>query len=305
MRLAVLTVVMAASTVAAQDQDTRFRTEVDLVALNVVAIDSQGRPVKELSRADFAVFEDGQPQEISVFAVVPAPIDLALLLDTSSSMNEKISTVQQAAIGFTSIVRLGDRISIVDIKDAVRILHPLNEDVAGARQAIASTYSRGNTALYNGLYTTLKEMMKQRPADGGVRRQAIVVLSDGNDTSSLVSLDDLMDLAKQAGVVIYTIGLQQNSYASPARDARAHAESMFAMKALAQETGARAFFPTSILELAGMYNAIAEELANQYVVGYVPKNLRRDASYRRIEVRIDRPGVRARTRAGYAATPPA
>jgi Ca-activated chloride channel family protein len=78
---------------------------------------------------------------------------------------------------------------------------------------------------------------------------------------------------------------------------------MFAMKALAQETGARAFFPTSILELAGMYSAIAEELANQYVVGYVPKNARRDAAYRRIDVRIDRPGIRARTRAGYTATP--
>jgi Ca-activated chloride channel family protein len=76
---------------------------------------------------------------------------------------------------------------------------------------------------------------------------------------------------------------------------------MFAMKALPQETGARAFFPASILQLAGTYNAIAEELANQYVVGYVPKNVRRDASYRRIDVRIDRPGIRARTRAGYAA----
>jgi VWFA-related protein len=201
--LVLTAVTAAASIVVAQDQEARFRTEVDLVALNVVAIDSQGRPVKELSRADFAVFEDGQPQEISVFAVVPAPIDLALLLDTSASMTDKISTVQQAAIGFTSIVRLGDRIAIVDIKDAVKILHPLNEDVAAARQAIASTYPRGNTSLYNGLYMTLKEMMKQRPADGELRRQAIVVLSDGNDTSSLVSLDDLMDLAKQAGVAVH------------------------------------------------------------------------------------------------------
>jgi Ca-activated chloride channel family protein len=298
-----LALVTAASAVAAQEPEPRFRAGVDLVALNVIATDSQGRPVKELSRTDFVVTEDGQRQDISVFAVVPAPIDLALLLDTSASMTDKIDTVKRAAIGFTSVVRAGDRISIVDIKDAIKILHPLNEDAAGAREAIGSIFPRGNTSLYNGLYMTLKEMMKQRPVDGGLRRQAIVVLSDGNDTSSLVSADDLMDLAKQAGVAIYTITLQQDleKQRGLANDPRSYKESMFAMKALAQQTGARAFFPASILELSGVYDAIAEELANQYLVGYIPKNLRADASYRRVDVRVERPGIRARTRAGYAA----
>ena len=296
---------MAASTLAAQDADPRFRSGVDLVALNVVATDSQGRPVRELSQADFVVTENGQQQDVSVFAVVPAPIDLALLLDTSASMSQKMGTVQRAAIGFTSVVRPGDRISIVDIKDTIKILHPLNEDVAGARQAIGLTSPRGNTSLYNGLYTTLREMMKQRPLDGGLRRQAIVVLSDGDDTSSLVTMDDLMDLAKQAGVAIYTITLQEESalLRGSANDPRSHKESMFAMKALAQETGARAFFPPSLLELAGVYDAIGKELANQYLVGYVPRNPHGDGSYRRIDVRIERPGIRARTRAGYAVTP--
>ena len=298
-----LVLVMAASPATAQDPGSRFRAGIDLVALNVIATDSQGRAVRELSSADFVVTEDGQPQDISVFAAVPAPIDLALLLDTSASMTDKLGTVQRAAIGFTSVVRPGDRISIVDIKDAIKILHPLNEDVSGARQAIGSISPRGNTALYNGLYTTLKEMMKQRPIDGRLRRQAIVVLSDGDDTSSLVSVDDLMDLAKQAGVAIYTITLQQDlaRLRGTANDPRPYKESLFAMKALAQETGARAFFPASILELAGVYDSIAEELANQYLVGYVPKSLRADASYRRIDVRVDRPGIRARTRAGYVA----
>jgi Ca-activated chloride channel homolog len=291
--------------VAAQDPSTRFQSGVDLVGLNVVAIDPQGRLVKGLASADFAVFEDGQPQDISVFTVVPAPIDLALLLDTSASMADKLTTVQQAATGFTAVVRPGDRISIVEIKDAVKVLHPLNEDVGGAKKAIRTTFARGNTALYNGVYMTLKEMMRQRP-EGEIRRQAIVLLSDGEDTTSLVTLDDLMDLAKRANVAIYTISLRSNSYASSVytRDIRSAAESQFAMKALAYETGARSFLPATITDLAGVYDTIAEELSNQYLVGYVSKNGSRDGSYRRVEVRIDRPGIRARTRAGYVAAPP-
>ena len=140
--------VLAASTAVAQSPETRFQSGVDLVALNVVVTDPQGRFVSGLSSPEFLVFEDGQPQDISLFDVVPAPIDLALLLDTSSSMADKIGTVQQAAIGFTSVVRQGDRISIVDVKDTVKVIHPLNEDFASARKAIRSTYARGNTSLF-------------------------------------------------------------------------------------------------------------------------------------------------------------
>lgn len=295
--------VLAASTALAQSPETRFQSGVDLVALNVVVTDPQGRFVSGLSSPEFSVFEDGQPQDISLFDVAPAPIDLALLLDTSSSMADKIGTVQQAAIGFTSVVRQGDRIAIVDVKDSVKVIHPLNEDFASARKAIGSTYARGNTALYNGIYTTLTELVRQRPADSGIRRQAIVVLSDGADTSSLVALDDLMDLAKNSGVAIYTITLQTTLHQrSLVTSGPAQAEALYAMKALSSETGARAFFPAAIQELAGVYDMIAQELANQYLVGYVPKNVQRDGSYRRVDVRIDRAGVRARTRSGYKAT---
>ena len=294
---------LAASTAVAQSPETRFQSGVDLVALNVVVTDPQGRFVSGLSSPEFSVFEDGQPQDISLFDVVPAPIDLALLLDTSSSMADKIGTVQQAAIGFTSVVRQGDRISIVDVKDTIKVIHPLNDDFASARQAIGSTYARGNTALYNGIYTTLTGLVRERAADSGIRRQAIVVLSDGADTSSVVALDDLMDLAKNSGVAIYTITLQTTLHQrSLVTSGPAQAEALYAMKALSSETGARAFFPAALQELAGVYDMIAQELANQYLVGYVPKNSRRDGSYRRVDVRIDRAGVRARTRSGYKAT---
>jgi VWFA-related protein len=200
-------------------------------------------------------------------------------------------------------VRPGDRVTVVDIKDTLRVLHPLNTDVAGARQAIGRISSGGNTALYGGLYLTLRQLATHRSDDGEVRRQAIVVLCDGDDTSSLIGFEDVMDLVKRSGVAIYTITLrsavEMRSLIVRTRASAAAAE--YSMKLLAQETGGRAFFPGAITELAGVYGTIADELARQYSIGYSPTNGTMDASYRRITVRVDRPDVRTRARAGYTA----
>lgn len=283
---------------------TTFRSGVDLVALNVVVTDADQKYVAGLSPADFAVFEDGIQQDVSFFGATEVPLDLAILLDTSASMTGKMSLVQRAAAGFLSTLRHGDRTTIVDIKDATRVLFPLGDDLAAARAAIMSTTPRGGTALYNGTYLTLKELAKQRRANTDVRRQAIVVLSDGDDTASLISYDDLMDTAKQSGIAIYTITLRSKYLVTLAAQ-RGHSyfsQSEFGMKALAQETGARSFFPMDIAELPGIYSAIAEELATQYAIGYSSKNPRQDGAYRRVIVRIaDRPGIKTRTRAGYLA----
>ncbi len=278
-----------------------FRAGVDLVALSVVVTDPQQRLVSGLAAADFAVFEDGVQQEVSFFATQQVPLDLALLLDTSASMLDKMQTMQAAAVGFLNTLRNGDRAIVVDIKDNVRIAYPLGGDFREAHAAVDGTVARGGTALYNGLYLALKEMVKQRKANGDVRRQAIAVLSDGEDTASLVGYEDVMELAKQSGIAIYTITLKSTFAVKQAATSgrRYFSESEFAMKALATETGARSFFPTHVNELAGVYEAIATELANQYAIGYSPKNGRSDGVFRRVVVRVaDRPGMRTRTRSG-------
>ena len=281
-----------------------FRSNVDLVALNVVVTDSDQKYVSGLRPSDFAVFEDGVQQDVSFFGASGVALDLAILLDTSASMTGKMQLVQQSAIGFLNTLRADDRAIIVDIKDATKIMYPLGGDLEAAKQAILSTSPRGGTALYNGAYLTLKEMVKERRGNSEVRRQALVVLSDGDDTASLVSYDDLMDLAKQSGIGIYTITMRSKFLVQQAAS-RGHSyfsQSEFGMKALAQETGARSFFPTELSELSGVYASIAEELATQYAIGYSSKNPRMDGSYRRVIVRIaDKPGVRTRTRAGYTA----
>jgi Ca-activated chloride channel family protein len=298
-----IVILLATAAVTAQSGSTRFRTGVEIVALNVFVTDGSGTPVQGLLQDDFAVLEDDVPQDVSFFAAVPAPIDLALLLDTSSSMSDKLTTVQQAALGFTESIRPGDRVTVVDIKDTLRVLHPLNSDVAGAQEAISRLTASGNTALYNGLYLTLRQLATHRTDEGEVRRQAIVVLSDGNDTSSLVAFEDVMELVKRSGVAIYTITLRSalEMRSLLVRNRAAYAAAEYSMRALAQETGARAFFPADITELAGVYGMIAEELARQYSIGYAPTNATLDGTYRRITVRVDRPGVRTRTRAGYMA----
>jgi Ca-activated chloride channel homolog len=286
---------------------TVFRSSVDLVALNVVVTDGQQKFVTGLRPENFAVFEDGIQQDVSYFAATAVPLDLALLLDTSASMTDKIATVQQAASGFASTLRPEDRAMVVDIKDATRILQPLTSQLPAVLTAIRTTTPRGGTGLYNGLYLTLKELVKERRGNEDVRRQAIVVFSDGDDTASLVSFDDVMDVAKQAGIAIYTITLRSRFAVLQAgsNSRRYFSQSEYSMKALAQETGARAFFPLEITELAGVYGSIGEELASQYALGYTPKNARRDGAFRRVVVRIaDRPGVQVRTRTGYTAPRP-
>ena len=294
--------VSGAPRLRASDTPTVFRAGVDIVGLNVVVTDGAQKPVNGLQQNDFTVTEDGVPQEVTFFAASAVPLDLAILLDTSASMSDKIQTAQEAAVGFAKRLNPSDRISVVAIKDAVKTLHPLDEDVDGALTAIRETTASGGTALYNALYMSMREMIKQRRGNGDVRRQAIALLTDGDDTASLVSFDDVMDVAKQSGIAVYAITLQSALAArlsAPGR--RSPSDSEFAMRALALETGARSFAPTDIAELAGIYGTIAQELANQYSIGYTSKNPRQDGAYRHVVVRVDQPGARTRTRSGYVA----
>jgi Ca-activated chloride channel family protein len=280
-----------------------FRSSVDVVALNVIVTDLRHQFVGGLSSGDFAVFEDGVRQDVSFFAASDLSLDLAILLDTSASMTDKMSIMQRAAMGFANTLRSGDRALIVDIKDATRVLHALGGNKDDIAAAIKSTKASGGTGLFNGLYMTFKELAKARTAAGpDMRRQAIVVLSDGEDTTSLMTFDDVMEVAKQAGIATYTITLRSPELTpfEQSRKSRYFSQAEFSMRQLAQETGGQAYFPLQINELDGVYAAIAKELASQYALGYTPKTPHQDNRYRRIVVQVtDRPEMQIRTRSGY------
>lgn len=301
--LALATIGHAQSAAPAQDSGrTVFRSAASMVALNVTVTDGD-KLVTGLHVEDFEVYEDGVRQEVRFFESSAVPLDVILLLDTSSSMRDRMPVVHDAARGFMKILRPADRGAVVAFSDNVRVLQDLTSDADAIADAISSTTARGATALHNAIYIALKEFGRTAQSAGEVRRQAIAVLSDGEDTSSLLSFEDVVTLARKTGVNIYTISLQ-SQFASlrQAQQLAYVSNAGYTMKALAKETGARSFFPASNTELQDVYRSIAHELESQYSIAYSPSNVRPDGRFRRIVVRvITDPSFRPRARAGYTA----
>ena len=292
-------VTLGVATVGAQQPDQpAFRTGVDLVSLNVTVTDSDNRYVTDIVQDDFQLYEDGALQNITFYTRTQLPTALALLMDTSASMTEKMSTAQEAAIGFAERLRDEDLASVIDFDSRVVILQSFTNAVDELKNAILQTSAGGSTSLYNAIYISLKELGKVGASTtDDIRRQAIVVLSDGEDTSSLVEFDEVLELAKRSDTVIYSIGLRSRGI----RSRRGFREADFVLRQLAQETGGRAFFPDQVKDLPEIYQRISDELSSQYTLGYISKNPLRDGQWRRIVVRIEGVDVAARTKQGYYA----
>ena len=274
-----------------------FRAGVDVVSLNITVTDRGGRFVTDLEQSDFQVYEDGVQQEINFFTRTQLPIALALLIDTSASMDEKMTTAQEAAIGFAQRLRPEDMAEIVDFDSRVNILQSFTSDVEQLESAIQRTAAGGSTSLYNAIYIALRELARAPLRQADLRREAIIVLSDGEDTSSLVSFEEVLELAKRSNTAIFSIGLQSDE----SRSRTGFREADFVLRQLAQETGGRAFFPERVDELPQIYQQISDELSSQYSVGYIPANPLRNGRWRRVIVRVDRDAVSARTKQGYYA----
>jgi Ca-activated chloride channel family protein len=270
---------------------------VDIVSLNVTVVDGLTRYITDLEQDDFSVFEDGVKQDITFFTRREQPIALSLLLDSSASMEDKLQTLQTAATNFVRRLKPNDLAQVIDFDSRVEIRQPFTANHGELETAIFQTVSGGSTSLHNAIYISLKELAKVRAEnEEDVRRQALVVFSDGEDTSSLVSFEEVLDLAKRSETAIYTIALRGAD-----TQTRGFREAEFIMRQLAQETGGRAFFPDRIEDMNGVYTQIADELASQYTLGYTSKNARLDGAFRRIVVQVARPNATPRTKRGYYA----
>ncbi len=288
---------------AGQPPQTPFRAAVDLVSLNVTVTEGTGKYVTDLDAADFAVFEDGVKQDVTFFTRTNLPIALAILIDTSASMENKLPTAQEAAIGFAKKLRQQDLAEVVDFDSRVVVLQSFSNSLGELEQAIRRTSAGGSTSLYNAVYIALKDLKKVvAKSSDEIRRQAIVVLSDGEDTSSLLPFEEVLDLAKRSETAIYSIGLRAGE--GTGVSAKGFKEAEFVMRQFSQETGGRSFFPNQIADLAGIYGQISDELSSQYTVGYTSKNPKRDGTWRRVVVRVVRPNLTARTKLGYFAPTP-
>jgi VWFA-related protein len=303
----VIGLIVTGGVLAASAEGRAYKSGVSVVSLGVTVTDARQKDVAGLAREDFAVFEDGRPQEVRYFAAEPTPLDLAILLDTSASMNGSLGDVQEAALQLGGALRPGDRASFTEVKRGMRDLQPLSADTSGLARAIRATTPGGSTAIYDAIYTALRTLTQAAPPTD-VRRQALVVLSDGDDTASLLRYDDVLDAARRNGVTIYAVSLRFGGPVDPRtvmyipdKD-KVHGD--YALRSLAQQTGGQAFFNQSHKNLAATCRRIAYELGHQYSLGYVSNNPRADGRFRLLSVQmVSAPGARARTRQGYFAAP--
>jgi Ca-activated chloride channel family protein len=280
-------------------QRPSFRAGVELVSMSVTVTDARGRYVSGLDPSDFTVLEDGRPQELVFFSTAITALTVSLLIDSSASMEQQLPMAQKAAAEFVGRLHPGDTAQIVDFDSRVQVLQAFTDERDVLEQAIWSVTAGGSTALYNAIYIALRQLETQPAAAGdNMRRRVVVVLSDGQDTSSLVTFDELLDIAKRSHVAIYPIRL------GPVvpRPGQVRPDTEFELRRLAQETGGRLLVAKDGAALSNVYGQIADELTSQYFLGYLSNNVERGDGWRSIAVRVGRPNVQVRARTGYQFT---
>jgi Ca-activated chloride channel family protein len=281
-------------------QPSVFNSGVEMVPLTVTVTDGEAGYVTGLSPDDFIVLEDGVPQEITFFAAGDVPIDLALLIDASGSMDADLPLVRAAAKGLVRTLGDGDRGGVFMVNASVSMPQAFTSDHERIATAIDAVTAGGGTAIYDGLYAALRELERQRLDDTEVRRQVLVALSDGLDNASHVSPEDVAEATRDVGAQLFAIMMAPRRHIPGSELGLAERRAAFELRSLARNAGGRSFQYDSALALPGIYQAIATELKSQYDLGYVPREPSDTRAFRRLTVRL-RPPARgvARTRSGY------
>jgi len=252
------------------------------------------------------VFDEGVPQPVAVFATSDAPLDVMLLLDTSGSMELWLPVAKNAAADLVGSLRSDDRAGLILFDVGAKVAHPLSDKHESVIAAIRDVSPGGATALYESVYIGLHTLSRARRADDGVRRQALVVLTDGDDNASRIPFEQALDAARSGDVTIFTImpGMPPPEGAMLTTLGWRNATVKFEMRQLAEDTGGRTFGTTEPAGLADVYEQIGRELRAQYWLAYAAGA--GGPRFRRVSVRVkDPPGLLARTRTGYNAAPPA
>lgn len=260
--------------------------EVNRVILWVTATDKDDKPVTEMSRESLKLFEDGLPMTAEEFYLEDRPVTLAIVLDSSLSMRDKLKEVHSAASAFVETLRPEDQALVIDFNDNVFLIQDATSDQEALREAISSTEALQGTAIHDALHASFRKL---RSVEG---RKAIVLLTDGRDESSQIPFGRILEEAKMAGLPIYAIGVGIDALEISSRKV---------LSQLSDVTGGRAFFVKKADEISGAYRAIADELRRQYYVTYSSPNKAFDGRW--ITIRVD--GVQAdwkvRSRRGYFA----
>ena len=281
------------------------RESVSLVDLYVNVFDQRGKPVTDLQRDSFRLFEDGKPQLIAHFTAARQPLSVALVMDASNSMGtgDRMEIARRSALDFVKRMEPSDRTMVISFSDTVTELQPLTSDRKRLERAIQEIVPAGGTALYDAL---VKAAERLKDVEG---RRVVVLLSDGRDQAfrenapgSLHLFEEAVDALAHSEVVAYAIGLgarlQDETDLAQRRSLREILENF------SEKTGGRFYNPERPGQLQGVYQQIMQDLGRQYSLSYAPTNQSRDGKWRAVRVEVDPPGLHVLTRPGYFSPSP-
>lgn len=273
-----------------------MRQNVDEVVLNCTVVDSSGRLVSGLTQNDFQVQEDGVPQTISFFQHADVPVSMGILVDNSGSMGSKLPAVREAALDLVRASNPQDEAFIVNFSDEAYLDQGFTSDITKMEGALSHIEARGGTALYDAVVASADEMAKYAKNS----KQVLLIITDGEDDASTLTLQQAIRRVQDLhGPEIYAIGLLYNDSGQETKTARK------ALISLSAETGGLAYFPRSLRNVNEIAEEVAEDIRNQYSIGYHPTKPFSQGGYRTVQVEASAPGhgrLTVRTRAGYYAT---
>ena len=281
-----------------EDVGAKFSSDTRLVVLHTTVMDKSGHLVTDLPKTAFTVLENGVQQPITNFKREDVPVSLGLVIDNSGSMRDKRAKVEAAALALVKDSNKDDEIFIVNFNDEAFLDNPHNKDftnnVKELEEALTRIDSRGGTAMRDAVRMSIDHLKEKAKKP----KRVLVVVTDGNDNSSVITLEKLVKDAQQAEVVIYAIGLLSDEERREAKRAER------ALSDLAQATGGETFVPKELADVDRIAHTVARDIRNQYTIGYSPTNTAMDGTFRTIKVSVNGPGKPiARTRNGYYATP--
>jgi Ca-activated chloride channel family protein len=269
--------------VLAADADAQFTSGVNLVEVYATVTDERGEVVKDLTRGDFEVLEDGEPQQISAFVAGDFPLTIALTIDRSFSVaGERLAAARTAGRTFLDLLRPDDQVVILAIGSRVDVVAPLSIDRAAQREALAAIDAFGTTGLYDAV---IDAIALTAPGKG---RRVLLLLSDGTDRYSRATAEDAMRAARGSDVMIYPVAIGR--------------ERPVVFSELAAVSGGQSFHARDPKRLSETLATIASDLRHQYLIGYTPSRPiapGSDRNWRSIQVKVNRPRVRVRARDGY------
>jgi len=276
-----------------------LQKNVDEVVLSCTVIDGNGHLVQDLTRNDFTVFEDNTPQQIVAFSHSDVPVSMGILVDNSGSMRDKRASVNTAALDLVRASNPGDEAFIVNFSDEAFLDQDFTSDINKLREGLSHIESRGGTALYDAVVASADQLSR-----GAHRsKQVLIIVTDGEDNASTLNLEQtIRRIQDLQGPVVYSIGLLfgEDDRGMEARRARR------ALQLLSDETGGLAFFPHSLADVDTIAGEVAQDIRNQYTIGYHSSKPASLGGYRtiRVDARAAHHGkLYVRTRTGYYPKP--